>query len=128
MNQIGERIKKRRKELGITQTEIKLKTGISAGNISDIEKGRNLPSSKVLLQLSKVLNCTTDWLLTGEYQQNLPESEFLKSETERTLIKTYRSLPEDEQLEIRKLLDLKLEKIQAKDKQAVPPPVLNADE
>lgn len=40
---IGKRIKKRRKELHLTQTEIKEKTGISSGNMSDIERGNRLP-------------------------------------------------------------------------------------
>ena len=36
---IGTRIKERRKELKLTQLEIKERAGISSGNMSDIERG-----------------------------------------------------------------------------------------
>ena len=52
---IGKRIKKRRKELHLTQTEIKEKTGISSGNMSDIERGNRLPAATTLAQLSEIL-------------------------------------------------------------------------
>lgn len=45
---IGKRIKKRRKELHLTQTEIKEKTGISSGNMSDIERGNRIPAATTL--------------------------------------------------------------------------------
>ena len=35
-NMIGQRIKERRKELNITQAQIKNSTGISTGNLSEI--------------------------------------------------------------------------------------------
>lgn len=65
MNMVGERIRKRRKELQLTQEQIKNETGISSGNLSDIENGNRLPSTPALLSLSKVLKCSTDWILTG---------------------------------------------------------------
>ena len=63
---IGKRIKKRRKELHLTQTEIKEKTGISSGNMSDIERGNRLPAATTLAQLSEILDCSIDWILTGK--------------------------------------------------------------
>ena len=57
---IGARIKQRRKELGLTQLQIKQETGISSGNMSDIENGNKLPSTPALISLSKVLNCSID--------------------------------------------------------------------
>lgn len=65
MNMIGARIKQRRLELKLTQTQIKEFTGISTGNLSDIERGRSLPSASALIGLAEILNCSTDWLLTG---------------------------------------------------------------
>lgn len=52
---IGTRIKNRRKELGITQVDVKNATGISSGNMSEIENGNRLPSTPTLLQLSTLL-------------------------------------------------------------------------
>ena len=64
-NMIGQRIKERRKELHITQTQIQENCGISTGNLSGIETGRYLPSAVALIELSKILNCSIDWILTG---------------------------------------------------------------
>ena len=53
-NMIGQRIKERRKELKITQTQIQQETSISSGNLSCIENGKYLPSAVALLELSKI--------------------------------------------------------------------------
>ena len=86
---IGERIAARRKELGITGSQIKEKTGISTGNLSGIENGASLPSASALISLSKILNCTTDWILTGE--SPISENRML-SDDERELLETYKHL------------------------------------
>ena len=65
-NSIGQRIKTRRKELHITQTQIQQQTSVTSGNLSCIENGKYLPSSVALLELSRVLDCSVDWILTGE--------------------------------------------------------------
>lgn len=63
---IGLRIKERRKKLCITQAQIQEYCGISSGNLSGIETGRYLPSASALIGLSKILECSIDWILTGE--------------------------------------------------------------
>lgn len=63
---IGQRIKQRRKELGLTQANIREETGISTGNLSEIESANSLPSATAIIQLSKVLQCTTDYILLGK--------------------------------------------------------------
>ena len=108
---IGERIKKRRNELNITQPQIKKATGISSGNMSGIEAGRSLPSASALIELSKVLNCSIDWILTG----NSPISEgIVLSNIEEKFINDFRSLPEEEKEELIAILHVKLQKIQQK--------------
>lgn len=63
---IGERISNRRKDLNLRLTQIQQATGISTGNLSDIEHGKKLPSANTLILLSNILNCSTDWILTGK--------------------------------------------------------------
>ena len=65
-NMIGHRIKERRKELKLTQVQIKELCGISNGNLSDFENGNKTPSANSLVALSKALQVSTDWILTGE--------------------------------------------------------------
>lgn len=106
---IGERIKSRRKELNITQVQIREATGISSGNMSGIESGKSLPSASALIELSKVLNCSIDWMLTG----NSPISEgVILSNIEEDLLAGFRELPEDDKDELIGILKMKLRKVQ----------------
>ena len=64
--ELGKRIKNGRLELNLTQSDIKQKTGISTGNLSDIERGRSAPSASALCELSDVLECSVDYILFGK--------------------------------------------------------------
>ena len=111
-NMIGQRIKRRRTELNITGAKIKEETGISNGNLSSIETGKNLPSSTALIQLSKILDCSVDWILFGK----TPKSELYEfsniSVSEQQFIKQFESLSEDDKEEIIMLVQIKYKRIQ----------------
>lgn len=77
---IGERLKSKRKENGLTLTDVKDKTGISTGNLSDIERGKYLPSATMLIALSELYNCSTDWILTGKLLISDTKEDLLISE------------------------------------------------
>lgn len=68
--EIGMRIKTRRLALGLTQSDIYNKTGISTGNLSDIERGKSAPSAAALYGLSQVLDCSTDYILFGHSRES----------------------------------------------------------
>lgn len=94
---IGTRIKERRKELNLTQLEIKQKVGISSGNMSDIEHGNRLPSAPTLVQLAEVLECSVDYILTGN---TLKEENYVLSDigefAQELLNYFYKMSPEDQ--------------------------------
>ena len=51
-------------------------TSITSGNVSCIENGKYLPSSTALIELSQVLDCSIDWILTGNTStDNISESD-----------------------------------------------------
>lgn len=106
---IGTRIKQRRNELGLKQLQIKELTGISSGNLSDIENGKKLPSTPALLALSDTLDCSIDWILKGKSPNS--ENVFLSNEREIELLNGFRQLDQDEQDELLGLLALKLHKV-----------------
>lgn len=108
-NIIGQRIKKRRQELKITQTQIQQKTSISSGNLSCIENGKYLPSAVALLELSKILDCSTDWILTGK--SSTADNSVILDNKESELLNGFRELPEDDREELLCLLHLKLLKM-----------------
>ena len=109
---IGERIASRRKELGITGQQIKEAIGISTGNLSGIEKGSSLPSATALIGLSKMLDCTIDWILTGK----TPKSEFLTSpvlsDGEKELLDTYNKLDRRGQHRVHTIIYEELDRMQ----------------
>ena len=113
---VGIRIRNRRKELNLTQKDVYATTGISTGNLSEIERGNVLPSSKALVSLSKLLQTSIDWILTGEYSildianAEISENEYaLKlTESEELIVYMFRSLPQDVQTEVKNYLRAKV--------------------
>lgn len=110
-NEIGERIKTRRIELNLKQKQIKEKTGISTGNMSEIENGLKLPSTPALIALSEVLECSTDWILKGEALKR--ENLTCSPETEE-LLHNFTQLPPDDQEDLLVLAKLKADRVRAK--------------
>lgn len=72
---MGNRIKLRRKELRIKQSELAEKLDISNNHISSIENGREKPSLDILLKICEELCVTPDYLLLGNIHANdLPQN------------------------------------------------------
>ena len=66
METLGQRISKLRKEKGLTQEELANKFNISTQAISKWENDYSSPDISVLLELSKILGVTVEYLLSGE--------------------------------------------------------------
>ena len=67
---IGKFIKKKRKEIGLTQTELGDKLGVSDKAISKWETGNSLPDIGILKSLSDILGISTSELLNGREDNN----------------------------------------------------------
>ncbi|WP_373218648.1 helix-turn-helix domain-containing protein [Ruminococcus sp. 5_1_39BFAA] len=106
-NMIGHRIKERRKELKLTQVQIKELCGISNGNLSDFENGNKTPSANSLVALSKALQVSTDWILTGENHRG-DISDVILSEYENNLLELFRELDSNDQEEILDIIKIKI--------------------
>lgn len=65
MASFGQRVKKRREELEMSQADLAKKTGLTQPTISFIESGRN-QSSSYAVQLATALECSPSWLATGK--------------------------------------------------------------
>ncbi len=72
MSTVGERIKKRRTELGWTQDQLAHKAGISKSFLSDLENGKRSVSADNLLDIARVLNLSLDYLMKGEEPETKP--------------------------------------------------------
>ncbi|GFK94454.1 HTH-type transcriptional regulator PrtR [Fundidesulfovibrio magnetotacticus] len=60
----GERVRKAREVLGLSQQEFASKVGVSVTTIQNYEGGK-LPKGEHAISLAKCLGCSIDWLLTG---------------------------------------------------------------
>lgn len=63
--EIGRRIAKRRKELGLKQVEVCEMAEINDKYLSCIERATSIPSLEVIMRLALALNTTPDEFLTG---------------------------------------------------------------
>lgn len=61
----GFRLAEKRKKLGLTQKGLASACGVSVTSVQNYENGQ-VPGGEVLLRLSSALNCSMEWLLTGE--------------------------------------------------------------
>lgn len=64
-SEIGKRIARRRKELGLKQTEVCERAGINDKYLSCIERATSIPSLEVVMRLALALDTTPDEFLIG---------------------------------------------------------------
>lgn len=63
--EIGKRIQKCRKQLGFTQEQLAEKMNVSIQMISNLERGMKAIRIDNLVNLSRILHVSTDYILTG---------------------------------------------------------------
>jgi SOS-response transcriptional repressor LexA len=66
MESLGQRIRKRRKELRLTQKQVGKSVGVSAVSVTHWEGDETSPRGKSLHVLAKILRTTPDWLIYGK--------------------------------------------------------------
>lgn len=71
MNTIGDRIKTKRKELGLTQVELGEKLHVTDRAVSKWEQNDGNPDFSLLPQLAEILGVTLDYLITGKVVEPL---------------------------------------------------------
>lgn len=76
METIGDRIRKRRKELGLTQGEVAKRAGLGTGTISDMENGRQRETTKPV-EVARALGVRVEWLTTGSGLAVGPEGSYM---------------------------------------------------
>lgn len=64
---IGQKIKERRQDLGITQELVANLLDVNPSHISNIECGRANPSLTSLVMIANILECSVDYFISGEY-------------------------------------------------------------
>jgi transcriptional regulator with XRE-family HTH domain len=73
LNELGNRIRARREKLGLKQQDLANALDISPQAVSKWERGENAPDITVLKPLARLLDVSTDWLLSVHEE---PRNEF----------------------------------------------------
>lgn len=63
--EVGKRMARRRKELGLKQYEVCELINVNYKYISNLETGRSVPSLEVIMNICEALQTTPDYLLLG---------------------------------------------------------------
>jgi transcriptional regulator with XRE-family HTH domain len=81
LNQVGTRVRERRKALGLTQDQLQGRLGyvtggrwaVSGQEVLNIERGQRTVLDVELFALAKALECSPLWLLTGQAEEKEPD-------------------------------------------------------
>ena len=84
----GKRVRERRIELGMSQSELARQLGVTSAAVCNYESGQNAVREDVLLKMFRVLDTDPNYL----YQDSLTGRSFVCSVEERALVMKYRSL------------------------------------
>lgn len=68
--EIGKRIQLRRKQQGLTQEQLADRMNVSIQMISNLERGNKAIRIDNLINLSQILDVSTDYILTGKETQD----------------------------------------------------------
>ena len=109
---IGERIRKRRIELGLSQDELAKKVGYkSRSSIQKIEASRKLPLDKVDL-MARALDCSHGYIMGWADEESIPKDivdYYVEQDNDRELLLAYHHASP----EIRQMIDYLLKSVQS---------------
>lgn len=81
---ISERLKNLRENKGITQTQLAKLLSLTRSSINGWEMGTSIPSTQYIVELAKIYNVTTDYIL-GMDARNIIAADDLSGEEIRAL-------------------------------------------
>ncbi|EOK3512977.1 helix-turn-helix domain-containing protein [Escherichia coli] len=99
---LGQRIRERRKQVGLSQNGLSKAAGVSGSSISLWESDYTAPRGQNLHRLAEVLQCSPTWILFGDEDKTPAppvslDSALDLSEDELEMLRLYRALPKSEQ-------------------------------
>lgn len=110
---IGERIKERRKEKGLTQKQLAKELQLSQKQISKYENNESQPPIDQLQKLTEILEVSADWLLTDtiEFTETITRIEAIDPNSLGGRIRKARQEKNLIQRELSEKIDIKLSKL-----------------
>ena len=90
---LSNRLKERREQLGVTQSEVASLLGITPGAVGNYENGVSTPKADILFKVFDALKCDANYLFQDEMNERSQEDAATPLEMEH-LVKKYRDLDE----------------------------------
>lgn len=87
------RLRERREQLGLTQSDVALLLGITPGAVGNYENGVSTPKADILFKVFDALKCDANYLFQDEMKNMTREDSATPFEMEN-LVKKYRTLDE----------------------------------
>lgn len=78
---IGARLRARRRELGLSQSDLARKLGVSFQQVQKYESGANRISASTLIAAARALETSPAWLLGDEVPPSAEEAELMRALT-----------------------------------------------
>lgn len=100
---LSNRLKERREQLGLTQSEVASLLGITPGAVGNYENGVSTPKADILFKVFDALKCDANYLFQDEMNERSQEDAATPLEMEH-LVKKYRDLDEHD----KKMVDFTL--------------------
>ena len=111
----GEQLKCRRKELGLSRSELAKQLGVSQSAVGNYETGVSAPKEEILLRIFDALHVEPNYLYRGSFERGGGDA----APEERTLVEKYRALSPAGRQTIHTLLDA-LCRMQGEPARAIP--------
>lgn len=102
---LANRLRERREQLGLTQSEVASLLGITPGAVGNYENGVSTPKADILFKVFDALKCDANYLFQDEMKNLVQEDVATPLEME-SLVKKYRALDEHG----REMVDFTLQK------------------
>ena len=90
---LSNRLKERREQLGLTQSEVASLLGITPGAVGNYDNGVSTPKADILFKVFDALKCDANYLFQDEMNERSQEDAATPLEMEH-LVKKYRDLDE----------------------------------
>lgn len=88
---LSNRLKERREQLGLTQSEVASLLGITPGAIGNYENGVSTPKADILFKVFDALKCDANYLFQDE-MKNISGDDVATTQEMENIVKKYRDL------------------------------------
>ncbi|MCQ4924833.1 helix-turn-helix domain-containing protein [Tissierella carlieri] len=113
---VDKRLNERMDELNLKQVDICKLSGISKNAVSNYVNGNRVPDTMSLYKLSKTLDTSMEWILTGEGVKSTKQPQYTNqipslAKQESDMIAKYKQFTQEDKEDIKVLIEMKYNRL-----------------